>query len=65
MLILSSLFYSQFYSVAILNVLYALPVLTTKLILLISHEMTEKTDFLLNTVTIGVLKSAVLTSGLI
>lgn len=63
--ILSSLFYSKLYSAAILNILYALPVLTINLILLISHEMTEKTGFLLNTVTIGILKSSVLTSVLI
>lgn len=63
--ILSSLFYSKLYSAAILNVLYALPLLTIKLILLISYEMTEKTGFLLNTVTTGILKSSILTSGLI
>lgn len=63
--ILSSLFYSKLYSAAILKVLYALPLLTIKLILLISYEMTEKTGFLLNTVTTGILKSSILTSGLI
>lgn len=60
-----SLFYSKLHSAAILNVLYALPVLTIKLILLISHEMTAKTGFPLNIVTISILKSSVLTSGLI
>lgn len=63
--ILSSLFDSKLYSTAILNVLYALPVLTIKLILPISHEMNEKTGFLLNTVTTGIPRSSVLTSGLI
>jgi len=63
--VLSSFFNSKLYSASILNVLYALPVLTIKLILLISHKMTEKTGFLLNTVTTGILKSCVLTSGLI
>lgn len=51
------------YSPAILIGLYALPVLTIKLTLLISHETAEKTDFLLNIAPQVFLR--VLTSGLI
>lgn len=53
-----SLFYSKLHSATILNVLYALPELTIKLILLISHEMTAKTGFPLNIVTMSILKSS-------
>lgn len=60
---LPSLFCSKLYSPALLIVLYALPVLTIKLTLLISNETAEKTGFLLNIALRVFLR--VLTSGLI